>query len=117
MSMHLYEISSKLLGDTVGKVNDNLTSVVLAASVITLTLGYVSKMLLRQSTDTGLVSQLRNGPKMVVEMVSLSSSFTVFLFLFCRNIHLTFPPASPSWVMPLHLGKVPLNFLKMLMKK
>uniref|UniRef100_A0A667WQ04 Lanosterol 14-alpha demethylase n=1 Tax=Myripristis murdjan TaxID=586833 RepID=A0A667WQ04_9TELE len=47
--MHLYQISSKLLGDTVGKMNDNLTSVVLAASVITLTLGYMSKVLLKQS--------------------------------------------------------------------
>ncbi|XP_023255917.1 lanosterol 14-alpha demethylase-like [Seriola lalandi dorsalis] len=54
MSMHLYQISSKLLGDTVGKMNDNLTSIVLAASVITLTLGYISKMLLRQSSDKDL---------------------------------------------------------------
>nr|XP_019957477.1 PREDICTED: lanosterol 14-alpha demethylase [Paralichthys olivaceus] len=51
MSMHLYQLSSKLLGDTVGKVNENLTSVVLAASVITLTLGYVSKLLLRQASS------------------------------------------------------------------
>uniref|UniRef100_A0A8P4KMW7 Lanosterol 14-alpha demethylase n=1 Tax=Dicentrarchus labrax TaxID=13489 RepID=A0A8P4KMW7_DICLA len=51
MSMHLYEMSSRLLGVTVGKVNDNLTSVVLAASVITLTLGYFSKLLLKQSSD------------------------------------------------------------------
>lgn len=58
MTMHLYEMSSKLLGDTVGTVNDNLTSVVLAASVITLTLGYMSKMLLKQSSDSDLVSQL-----------------------------------------------------------
>lgn len=36
---------------------------------------------------------------------------------FCRSIHLTFPPASPSWVMPLRLEKVQLSFLKMLMKK
>uniref|UniRef100_A0A3Q3MSW6 Lanosterol 14-alpha demethylase n=2 Tax=Mastacembelus armatus TaxID=205130 RepID=A0A3Q3MSW6_9TELE len=54
MSMHLYEMSSKLLGDTVGKMNDNLTSIVLAASVITLTLGYMSKMLLKQSSDQDL---------------------------------------------------------------
>uniref|UniRef100_A0A672FVX8 Lanosterol 14-alpha demethylase n=1 Tax=Salarias fasciatus TaxID=181472 RepID=A0A672FVX8_SALFA len=53
MSMHLYQISSRLLVDTVERMNDNLTSVVLAASVITLTLGYVSKLLLRQSADSG----------------------------------------------------------------
>uniref|UniRef100_A0A8D3CKL0 Lanosterol 14-alpha demethylase n=1 Tax=Scophthalmus maximus TaxID=52904 RepID=A0A8D3CKL0_SCOMX len=49
MAMHLYHLSSKLLEDTVGTMNDNLTSVVLAASVITLTLGYVSKLLLQQA--------------------------------------------------------------------
>ncbi|XP_040045111.1 lanosterol 14-alpha demethylase [Gasterosteus aculeatus] len=55
MSFHFYEMSSKLLGDTVGKMSDNLTSVVLAASVITLTLGYVSKVLLKQpSADNDL---------------------------------------------------------------
>lgn len=54
MSMHLYQMSSKLLGDT---VKDNLTSVVLAASFITLTLGYVSKLLLKQSSDPNLVSK------------------------------------------------------------
>lgn len=56
MSMHLYQLSSKLLVDTVGKVNDNLTSVLLAASVITLTLGYISKTLLKQTPDKDLVS-------------------------------------------------------------
>lgn len=54
--MHLYEMSSKLLGDTVGKVNENLTSVVLAASLTTLILGYISKLLLSQSCDTDAVS-------------------------------------------------------------
>ncbi|KAG7240969.1 hypothetical protein INR49_026147 [Caranx melampygus] len=54
MSMHLYQMSTKLLGDTVGKMNENLTSIVLAASVITLTLGYISKMLLKQSSDKDL---------------------------------------------------------------
>ncbi|TNN21866.1 Lanosterol 14-alpha demethylase [Liparis tanakae] len=53
MSSQLYELSSRLLGDTVGKMNDNLTSVVLAASVITLTLGYISQRLLKQSSDHG----------------------------------------------------------------
>uniref|UniRef100_A0AAX7VPG1 Lanosterol 14-alpha demethylase n=1 Tax=Astatotilapia calliptera TaxID=8154 RepID=A0AAX7VPG1_ASTCA len=51
MSMHIYQMSAKLLGDTMGKMNENLTSVVLAASVFTLTLGYISKLLLKQSTD------------------------------------------------------------------
>lgn len=46
--MHLYQVSSMLLEKTVGKVSDNLTSVVLAASVITLTLGYISKIVLKQ---------------------------------------------------------------------
>ena len=44
-------MSTKLLGDTVGKVNDNLTSVLLAASFITLTVGYVSKLLLKESAN------------------------------------------------------------------
>lgn len=56
MSMHLYEMSSKLLGDTLGKVHENLTSVVLAASLITLILGYISKLLLSQSCDKDGVS-------------------------------------------------------------
>lgn len=56
MSMHLYQMSTKLLGDTVGKMNDNLTSVVLAASVITLTLGYLSKLLLKHVSDKDRVS-------------------------------------------------------------
>ncbi|KAF7664102.1 hypothetical protein LDENG_00188990 [Lucifuga dentata] len=51
MSMHLYQMSSKLLGDTVGKMSDNLTSVVLAASAITLILGYLSKILLKQISN------------------------------------------------------------------
>lgn len=54
--MHFYEMSSRLIGDTVSKVTDNVTTVVLAASVITLILGYVSKVLLRQSSDKDLVS-------------------------------------------------------------
>lgn len=52
MSLHLYEMSSKLFGETVGKVNENLTSVVLAASLVTLIIGYVSKVLLKQSSDS-----------------------------------------------------------------
>ena len=40
-----------------GKVNENLTSVLLAASVITLTLGYMSKLLLKQASASDLVSK------------------------------------------------------------
>ncbi|XP_029023796.1 lanosterol 14-alpha demethylase [Betta splendens] len=50
MSTHLYQLSTKLLGDTIGRMNDNLTSIVLAASAITLALGYVSKVMLKQSS-------------------------------------------------------------------
>lgn len=56
MSVQFYEMGSRLFGDTVGKVSDNLTSVVLAASLITLALGYITKMLLKESPDTDLVS-------------------------------------------------------------
>ncbi|KAM6958913.1 lanosterol 14-alpha demethylase [Aplochiton taeniatus] len=49
MSMHLYQVSCMLLEKTVGKMSDNLTSVVLAASFITLALGYISKLVLKQS--------------------------------------------------------------------
>lgn len=49
-------MSSKLIGDTVGRVHDNLTTVVLAASFITLCLGYISKLLLSQSCDKDAVS-------------------------------------------------------------
>ncbi|CAG5885697.1 unnamed protein product [Menidia menidia] len=51
MSAHFYQMSSNILGDTVGKMSDNLTSLVLAASVFTLTVGYVSKQLLRHSAE------------------------------------------------------------------
>lgn len=57
--MHLYELSSRLLVDTVDKVNENLTSVVLAASLITLILGYVSKQRLSHNCDKDVVSELR----------------------------------------------------------
>uniref|UniRef100_A0A8C6PP64 Lanosterol 14-alpha demethylase n=1 Tax=Nothobranchius furzeri TaxID=105023 RepID=A0A8C6PP64_NOTFU len=50
MSMHFYQLSTKLLGDTVSKMNENLTSVVLVASFFTLTVGYVSKRLLKESS-------------------------------------------------------------------
>ncbi|CAL8396854.1 unnamed protein product [Gadus morhua 'NCC'] len=48
MAAPLYQM---LFGDTVGKMSDNLTSVFLAVSVITLALGYLSKMMLQQSTS------------------------------------------------------------------
>uniref|UniRef100_A0A8C6S4J8 Lanosterol 14-alpha demethylase n=1 Tax=Neogobius melanostomus TaxID=47308 RepID=A0A8C6S4J8_9GOBI len=48
MTMHLYSMSAKLLADTVERMTDNATSVVLACSVITLTLGYISKTLLQK---------------------------------------------------------------------
>ncbi|NP_001296930.1 lanosterol 14-alpha demethylase [Fundulus heteroclitus] len=51
MSTHFYNMGTKLLVDTVSKMNENLTSLVLAASVFTLTVGYVSKRLLQQSAD------------------------------------------------------------------
>lgn len=63
--MHLYELSSRLLVDTVDKVNENLTSVVLAASLITLILGYVSKQRLVQSWDKDAVSELRGGKNII----------------------------------------------------
>uniref|UniRef100_A0A8C8MFR0 Lanosterol 14-alpha demethylase n=1 Tax=Oncorhynchus tshawytscha TaxID=74940 RepID=A0A8C8MFR0_ONCTS len=52
MAMHLYQVSSMLIENTVGKMSDNLTSVVLAVSVITLTLGYISKLVLKQSQSS-----------------------------------------------------------------
>lgn len=75
--MHIYQMSAKLLGDTMGKMNENLTSVVLAVSVFTLTLGYISKLLLKQSTDEDAVSVLRQLP-----LSKLQFQFTV-IFFYC----------------------------------
>lgn len=61
MSAHLYELSSRLLVDTADKVSENLTSVVLAASLVTLILGYVSKQRLHQPCDKDAVSSRREG--------------------------------------------------------
>lgn len=61
--MHLLELSSRLLLDTVDKVNENLTSVVLAASLVTLILGYASKQRLSQSDDKEAVRELRGENK------------------------------------------------------
>lgn len=55
MSTQFYHMSTKLLEDTMGKMNENLTSLVLAASLFTLTLGYVSKRLLKDSEDKDAV--------------------------------------------------------------
>lgn len=55
MSTQFYQMSTKLLEDTMGKMNENLTSLVLAASLFTLTLGYVSKRLLKDSEDKDAV--------------------------------------------------------------
>ncbi|MED6273438.1 hypothetical protein CHARACLAT_006372 [Characodon lateralis] len=51
MSTHLYQTTTQLFGVTVGKMNENFTSLVLAASVFTLTVGYFSKRLLKESAD------------------------------------------------------------------
>ena len=54
MAAPLYQM---LFGETVGKMSDNLTSVFLAVSVVTLALGYLSKTILQQSTsDPNVVS-------------------------------------------------------------
>ena len=54
MAAPLYQM---LFGDTAGKMSDNLTSVFLAVSVVTLALGYLSKTMLQQSTsDPNVVS-------------------------------------------------------------
>lgn len=63
MATHLLELSSRLLLDTVDKVNENLTSVVLAASLVTLILGYASKQRLSQSDDKEAVRELRGENK------------------------------------------------------
>ncbi|XP_077599322.1 lanosterol 14-alpha demethylase [Stigmatopora nigra] len=52
MSMHLYQMSTRLLEDTVGKMNENLPSLILAVTTIILTMGYFySKILLRRTSD------------------------------------------------------------------
>lgn len=110
MSMHLYQMSTKLLGDTVGKMNDNLTSIVLAASVITLTLGYVSKMLLKQSSDKDLVSSHEN-EKMITEMQQLVLIVCCVFYFFQK-----YPPYIPSSIPflghAIAFGKSPIEFLE-----
>jgi hypothetical protein len=59
MAMHLYQVSSMLLENTVGKISDNVTSVVLAVFVITLTLGYISKLVLKQSQSSSDEDKVR----------------------------------------------------------
>lgn len=81
--MHLYELSSRLLVDTVDKVNENLTSVVLAASLITLILGYVSKQRLGQSCDKDAVSELKGGKK--TKENNQASVRKTYLYLLCED--------------------------------
>lgn len=82
--MHLYLVSSALIETTVGKISENLTSVVLAASVITLALGYISKVLIKQSCDKDLVSQSSLCDSLSLSHVSsLISKGSVFLQNFC----------------------------------
>lgn len=50
-------MGTKLLGDTVGELQDSLTSVILAGLFFTLTVGYVSKRLLTEASDDNLVIQ------------------------------------------------------------
>lgn len=57
--MHLYQVSSMLLQNTFGKLSDNVTSVVLAVFVITLTLGYISKLVLKQSQSSSDEDKVR----------------------------------------------------------
>lgn len=102
--MHLYQMSTKLLGDTVGKMNDNLTSLVLAASAVMLTFGYFySKILLRQTSDKNAVSCLK-----VNETVTW-----IQMRLFSPQ---TYPPYIPSSVPFLGhavaFGKSPIDFLE-----
>ncbi|KAM8884777.1 lanosterol 14-alpha demethylase [Synchiropus picturatus] len=52
MSMHLYHMSTQFLEDTVGKME--LSFVVLAASAVTLFLGYMTKLLLQPPPDKDL---------------------------------------------------------------
>lgn len=59
MAMHLYQVSSMLLQNTFGKLSDNVTSVVLAVFVITLTLGYISKLVLKQSQSSSDEDKVR----------------------------------------------------------
>lgn len=111
--MHIYQMSAKLLGDTMGKMNENLTSVVLAASVFTLTLGYISKLLLKQSTDEDAVSVLRQLP-----LSKLQFQFTVIFFIviyLCLSAQ-KHPPYIPSSIPflghAIAFGKSPIEFLE-----
>lgn len=87
MSMHFYDMSTKLLGVTIGKVNDNLTSVVLAASVITLTVGYISKLLLKQSIDKDLVSLQNTLLLKCLVCVHYNLQFNVFFVAEISTLH------------------------------
>ncbi|XP_076157757.1 lanosterol 14-alpha demethylase [Alosa pseudoharengus] len=48
MTTHIFQVSSLLLEHAVEKMNNNFTSMLLATSVFTLTLGYLSKLVYKQ---------------------------------------------------------------------
>lgn len=92
MSTHLYEMSSKLIGDTVGRVHDNLTTVVLAASFITLSLGYMSKLLLSQSCVKDAVSSCKT-PQNRVHIIAIRA-FTLIVPAEISTIYTLLRPLS-----------------------
>lgn len=59
MTTHIFQVSSLLLENAVEKMNNNFTSMILATSVFTLTLGYFSKLVYKQmkSPDKDAVSR------------------------------------------------------------
>ena len=59
MTTHIFQVSSLLIENAVEKINNNFTSMVLATSVFTLTLGYFSKLVYKQmkSPDKDAVSR------------------------------------------------------------
>lgn len=113
--MHIYQMSAKLLGDTMGKMNENLTSVVLAASVFTLTLGYISKLLLKQSTDVDVVSVLRRKTVTVIEALVSSHCYFFIVIYLCLSGQ-KHPPYIPSSIPflghAIAFGKSPIEFLE-----
>lgn len=114
MSVHLYEMSSRLLGDTVGKVNENLTSVFLAASLITLLLGYVSKLRLSHACDKDAVSEKKK--KIKQEIFSPYRLFTD-LFLSLQKYPPYIPSSIPFLGHAIAFGKSPIEFLENAYKK
>lgn len=58
MAIHIFEAGSSLIENTVGKMDSNLTSMVLVTSAFVLSLGYFSKLIFKhfQSCDKDVVS-------------------------------------------------------------